>query len=268
MSFTLEIQLHADALDAMKGYLTRALPDVKSSHRCEALARGFAFRTYAAMKAAASDLSADGTLRATGEHFTDYLREQGFEVAPVAFYRAAALAALLSVHAREPLLTVWGMGVGELRRHDDGRWETYDERMTRVAEARAELVADSSTEAFLLALALVQRLTPTTTVRPGSGSYKLKHIAENYLCDYPGGGRLGPRYVSNGLLIAAAVHAGYRHSGSLNRNGFHDINVNFNMSKRAVVDLDCEVRPDGAAAQDRRAREAWRRTPSYYRAAY
>lgn len=42
----------------------------------------------------------------------------------------------------------------------------------------------------------------------GTGSYWVKHIAENFACSYPEGEKLGPRYVSNGVLIAAAIHAG------------------------------------------------------------
>lgn len=60
---------------------------------------------------------------------------------------------------------------------------------------------------------------------------------------------LGPRYVPNGALIAAAAHAGFKvreYDGSLN--------TSFNMSKRSLINLDYEIRPNGVRAKDRRIR--------------
>ena len=51
--FVLRIPVTRSHLDALKGGLTKVLPDVKSSHRVEALGRGLGFRTYAALRAAA-----------------------------------------------------------------------------------------------------------------------------------------------------------------------------------------------------------------------
>jgi hypothetical protein len=94
--------------------------------------------------------------------------------------------------------------------------------------------------------------TPTKTIRPGTNSYRLKHIAENYVCRYPEGEVLGPRYVTNGAFIAAAIHAGFKHKYFFDHLGYERINVDFNMPKATIDALDLEIRPDSGWAQDQR----------------
>ncbi|CAN7617277.1 hypothetical protein [Devosia sp. LjRoot3] len=259
MSFALGILVTPDAVELMKGYLLRAMPDVKSSHRCEALARGLGFRTYATMRRVSAG---PAEVRATTDcqSFEAYLSAHAFQPSPNALFRAAALAALHQVRRRDDRLTAWGIGVGELQLKSDGSWESYQERQRRFLNARAELVTDGTTIPFLLSFALLQRIPATATIRSGTGSYKLKHIAENYVCTYPASSPLGPTYVQNGVLIAAAMHAGFRYKTYVNESGFEGVNVTFNMSKRAVDDLDCEIRPNGAKAQDRQRHEEMRRS--------
>ncbi|MBL8598971.1 MAG: hypothetical protein JNL14_14645 [Devosia sp.] len=255
MLLSLSIKVGPRSVDVMKGFMTRTLPDVKSMHRCEALARGLGYRTYAALLAAR-----DVTAVVDSGPFDGYLTKHGFEVARRHLFAAAALSALHDVADAHPGLTVWGIGIGEYQRTETGRFETRQSYLERMQQARHALTSDASTGPFLLSLALVQRLPFTGTVRPGPGSYRLKHIAENYACKYPGGEALGPQYVPNGLLIAAACHAGFKFKGYRNEeSGLPEVNVSFNMPKRAIVDLDCEIRPDGAAAQDRASRAEWRR---------
>ena len=255
MSLSLSIQLNASAVHILKGAMTRALSPVKSMHRCEAMARGLGFGTYAALRAAdPREASVDGT------SFVSYLAAHGFTVSERHLYEAAALVALHAVARRHPNLTVWGIGIGEHRREDGGHRESRESYAQRLQQAHEALTAETSTRPFLLSLAVVQRLPSIATIRPGARSYQLKHIAENYAFNYPGGEALGPCYVPNGLLIAAASHAGfkfqeYRSEGS----GLPEINVSFNMPKRAIENLDCEIRPDGATAQDRARRAEMKR---------
>jgi len=65
-------------------------------------------------------------------------------------------------------------------------------------------------------------------------SYGLKHAAEKFACTYPEGAVLGPRYVSNGALIAAAVHAGFDLKTSKDNLGRDEPNAHFNFSKRSL----------------------------------
>lgn len=260
--FTLTIPVSTDGLSAIKTDLARKLPDVKSSHRCEAIARGLGFRTYATALAA---VQAGATSRAhvRGDLFVAYLAEHAFAVSPAPFYHAAAKVALRHVWDRTPKLTMWGIGSGGPRRKEDGRWEDFRDMNARFKEARAELLSDGAVKPFLASLSFLGRVTPTKTIRKGTGSYWLKHIAENFACSYPEGEKLGPTYVANGVLIAAALHAGFKMKTYVDNLGYDELNVSFNMSKPCLEELDCEVRPDGARAQDRRHREAMKRNRYY-----
>ncbi len=74
--FRLKIHLKLSDLDIAKSVLTRHLMHVKSSHRCEALARGLGFRTYATARVAS--VSEEPPLcQADGQAFCDYLRSHG-----------------------------------------------------------------------------------------------------------------------------------------------------------------------------------------------
>ncbi|WP_192355965.1 hypothetical protein [Mesorhizobium mediterraneum] len=249
--FNLNLQVTEPNLEALKAELTRTLSHVKSSHRCEALARSLGFRTYATGRAEAK---AWAPIIATvkGDLFQDYLYAHGFECSALPLYLAAGRIALADIRQKSPHLTVWGMGVGRPRHKADGRLETRAELNKRFAEEREELTSDGAVESFLATLALLSRVPPTKTIRQESGSYWLKHIAENFACSYPTGEKLGPRYVPNGAAIAAAIHAGFRFKTYLDENGFWEINVSFNMSKALLIDLDCQMRPTGVYAEERR----------------
>lgn len=251
--FTLNISLTRSALETLKSELTRNLPAVKSSHRCEALGRSLGFSTYASARTAGSS-SRPPTVTVNGDGFTEYLASHGFEVSALPVFHAAAKVSLQDVARRTPQLTLWGFGIGRPQRDADGKRETGEAFGKRFVQARADLIADRAVRPFLLSLALLDRVVPTQTIRRGTGSYRSKHIAENYVCTYPGGEPLGPHYVPNGAFIAAAIHAGFRYKSYVDELGYDDLNASFNMSKPRLDDLDCEIRPDGGFAQDRRRR--------------
>lgn len=260
--FALTILVSADQLDTIKAELTRKLSDVKSSHRCEAIARGLGFRTYAtALNAVRS--STPRKIQVRGDLFSAYLAEHGFEVSPQQFYQVATKVALRDVAAQVPNLTVWGIGAGRPQRKDDGSWETFRDMNAKFRQHREELVSDYQVNAFLASLALLKRITPTKTIRQNTGSYWLKHIAENYNCTYPEGDELGPTYVPSGILIATALHLGFKMKTYVDEYGYDALNVCFNMSKPCLDDLDCEIRPDGARAQSRRFRQQMKRYREY-----
>jgi hypothetical protein len=127
-----------------------------------------------------------------------------------------------------------------------------EETVAKFRQSRVDLVSDGALGPFLASLAFLANVPMTKTIRRSAGSYFIKHIAENYPCTYPDGEELGPRYVPNGVLIAAAIQAGFLYKTYIDERGYHDVNVSFNMSKPAIVDLDCEFRPNGARAQQRR----------------
>jgi hypothetical protein len=261
--FSLKLPVTSSASDAIKAKLTRTLPNVKSSHRCEAFARGLGFGTYASLLAGCR-LQVPTIATANGAAFSAYLAAHGFNESAVPFYRAVGGVALRMVVEKVPKLTMWGIGAGRPRRKTNGKWENSQELQARFDAEREGLLSDFAVEPFLLSLALVARIKPTKTIRTGIGSYGLKHVAEKYACTYPGGEKLGPQYVANGVLIAAAVHVGFKMKTYVDDLGYDSLNVGFNMSKSAVEDLDCEIRPNGARAQTRRHLVEMRRNKTFY----
>ena len=231
----LRIPVTRSALDAIKVDLTRAMPAVKSSHLCEALARALGFNTYAAARAATEGGSDAGRREADGRAFAAYLAEHGFAVDTVPFHLATSRAAMVEVLAAEPSLTMAGMGIGDRERVGD-RWETGAERRARFDASRAKLLTEDGVGQFLRALACVSRIAPTKAFTGRHDSYGLKHIAEGLPCTYSEGQPLGPDYVSNGALIAAALHAGFR-AKTFDDRGLVSLNVSFNMSLRSLRDL-------------------------------
>ncbi|WP_139139411.1 hypothetical protein [Sphingobium phenoxybenzoativorans] len=247
--FHLYISLTSVSLNIIKTALTNALPNVKSSHRCEAMARGLGYRTYASLLA---DLSSNAEIKANtdGLAFNHYLEQHDFSVSGSTLYRAVAKAALANVATLYPTLTSTGFGIGQWRPGD-----TAIKRRLLFDKLRDEFFSDFSTEPFLASLAFVSRVQKTKTIRPATNSYWLKHVAENYACSYPDGEELGPIYVSNGLLIAAAIHAGFDVKPHKDEYGREALNAGFNMGKASLYDLDCEIRPEGVRARDRAARK-------------
>lgn len=253
--FVLRISVTPSAVDHVKADLARSLEEVKSSHRVEAIARGLGFRSYAALRAA-SQQPAPPTATVTGAAFVSYLGEHGFQVEPAHLYRPAAQIAIRSVLDTFPRLHIHGVGFGRPQRNTDGTRQTPQQQYAEFLEHRLECLEENAVEAFLRSLALLARVKETKTVRSGTGSYRLKHIAENYACTYPEGTPLGPDYVPNGMLIAAAVHMGFKHKAHFDELGYDTPNATFNMSKAVIDDLDAEIRPQSGFAHDRIRRRA------------
>jgi len=222
---------------AIKEYLWAELPSVKSSHRLEAIARGLGFKTYAALLQATQSIVPTMVKPKTAP-FILFLRQHGFEVEPAHLYRTAARVAVSIVLEKTPKLSANGCGfhapqwVGDLK-----RYETPQERYKKFLQSRKELLSKGCLDEFLLAFAVAQKTRRTKTVRDSSYSYRLKHIAETttYVC--ADGTELGPRYVSNGAFIAAALYAGFRMKTYLDHSGYDQISVCFNMPKREIGDL-------------------------------
>jgi hypothetical protein len=189
---------------------------------------------------------------ADGSRFVEYLKAHRAEVDPIHLYRAVAKTAIAAVMQDHSRLSMRGFGVGSPRRKDDGTRESPVEVHSTFVRDRQELLQDHGADEFLLSLALARQVKPTKTVRPGTGSYRLKHIAEAMPFKCADGTVLGPRSVANGAFIAAALFAGFKMQTYVDASGCEAPNVNFNMSKQCVDDLDCKYRPTSAVAERRR----------------
>lgn len=253
----LTVTLNPQTLDRLKAGLRLTAPEMKSSHRVEALARGLGFASNAELR---SSLNLGGhPRRVMPEAFSAYLTERELPGSASLLLRAVAYAIILNVMDLDDRIHKWGWGCGRPERRDDGRWETNEEHYARFLGYRDELKSVFAAEQVLRAIAFLSKVPATRTIRPDSDSYRLKHIAENMACCYPDGEELGPAYVANGPLIVAAVHLGFRYRTARDRDGWEWPNVTFNMSKAHLLELDIEIRPDGARAQDRRRKEEARR---------
>ena len=240
--FDLRIPITVATVETIKTCLLGALPEVKSSHRVEAAARGLGFRTYAAMLHSAK-FGGEVSRAIDGGQFASYLSEHGFVAEPVHFYRAVACVAVTAVMERVPKLSTFGYGFGQPQwNYEVKRWDTPQEMYAKFAEARADFLFRGVLDEFLLAFAFVRRIPSTKTIRSYAHSYRLKHIAEEMPFTCNDGTVLGPRYVSNGALIAAALHAGFKMKTYVDDLGYDYINVAFNMSKPRVNDFESEMR--------------------------
>jgi hypothetical protein len=238
--FALRIAVTLSAVESTKAELTRSLPDIKSSRGAWAWAR----LSHLCGAACGFAIVQTGHCRCDGSALFELPQEHGFEADSAHLYRAAAQIAILGVLDALPKLHVNGIGFGGPWRNADGSRQSPRQRYAEFLERRENCLGRRATEAFLRSLALLVRIPRTKTIRSGTGSYRLKHIAENYVCAYPEGGTLGPNYVPNGMLIAAAVHTGFRYKTDIDDLGYDTLNATFNMSKTVIDDLDAEIRPD------------------------
>jgi len=237
---TLPIRIYfVEQIDSMKADLTKYFPQIKSSHRVEALARALGFKTYAALRA--RDLfAAPIETEVDWPSFQDYLKEKGFNSTAKPLYLAAGRAAvrlMLEMPRLEPNLTREGIGVDT--QHHQG--ETPQQYSKRFYQARVDMLADSSIEEFLRSYTVVSRIPHTRTITTKHGAYKLKHIAEEASFTYPDGEASPAKYVCTGSLIAAALHAGFWYKSYPDSQ-----NVHFNMLQKGIENLDREIRPEKA----------------------
>lgn len=193
-------------IDMVKRELGRLLPDVKSSHRVEAMARGFGYRTNASLR---SQLEGGNVSRSLDEDaFTSYLTNHEFPKPPYATLREAvsracdgeARAAVTAVMAEVPDLTAFGFGIFE----DQNK--SAAEKQAEFDASRAKMLTAFSIEQFNRAVAFLKTRSKRATISRKQSSYGLKHEVERYLA----GQGQGDKYVSNGMFIVAALHLGFR----------------------------------------------------------
>lgn len=244
--FTLRFLIaYPEQIDSIKADLTKYLPDIKSSHRVEALARALGFNTYAALRASLAAHN-DSIVDVDWAAFRDYLKEKGFHAPAKPLYFAVARASIRLILSMPDYQNLTYAGNGINTTHHQG--ETPKERLVRFRQEREEMLSDKAVEEYLRSYSIVSRIPYTRTVTTGRGAYNLKHIAEKANLTYPDGEVSPPSYVSTGSLIFAAVGSGFWYKPATTDSQ----SVTFNMLQSAIDDLDCEIRPDGSAARQRK----------------
>jgi hypothetical protein len=243
---SLSISITPEAIGSIESDLAKTLYEVNPLHRVEALARGLGFSTYASMLAA-SKSSPGSTAVFDWKAADECLKTHGFTVPAEPFFVAIGRVAIQQLLVREAQLTTDGMGLNPLHRPLTGKREDRKEYAARFQRCREEFKGDHEVKQFLRALAFVTNIRRVETINRTLSSYRLKHNAERFSSTYPDGTRLGPDYVSNGALIAAAIHAGFqywKHPGTTE--------VAFNMSRESIGTLYVETQEAEKRDKERR----------------
>ena len=189
-------------IEHMKDALRASLPDIKSSHRVEALARGLGWATNASMRATLTAAPAE-TVPNEGV-FLDYLRQHSFEAPSGSLVRAFAQVGVRRAMDLEPELSGFGYRVAR------DRSETAEEAEARFLASRTEMLGEHGVDEFIRAAEFLLKFGRRKTMNRKRSSYGLKHDAERAAGDY----------VANGMMIAAALAMGFSaertHAGSPN----------------------------------------------------
>jgi hypothetical protein len=247
--FTKPIYVTMESIASAKVILRELLPSVKSTHRAEAVARCLGFRTHATLIALLKTEDRR-VVQFAPDSFVKFLRDRGQEVSLRVAYKLLAHSAILNVLEINHKISTWGYGFGQPQRTKGGKYETPTEKYQRFQRDQNELKSAAITESFMMCLPLLAEMNATKTIRRGTGSYTLKHIAERMPIFLLGDEPWTQNYVSNGTLIAAALYMGFKFKSYKDDLGYDHINVDFNMSKAIVDAVNIRVRPDSGRAQD------------------
>lgn len=191
-------------VDVLKRELASLIPFVKSSHRVEALARSLGFKSNAALRVEL--LKQPGSREVDDLAFHLYLNEHGFFEGVASTLGEAVIRCKFPTERRalraamdfEPTLTRYGLGVFEAAR------KTRQQREHDLQQGRAQLLTPDALEEFIRAVEFMSYFPKRQGLNTKATSYGLKHQAEAFHLS-----RDAESYVSNGALIAAAIHLGF-----------------------------------------------------------
>lgn len=216
----MKVYLNTTHLAALKRRFRDALPNVGASTRIEAIARGLGFNTNAGFR----DRLNSGHLVADFDEpaFIEFLQERDAHAEPRTLQRCVIRAVMEPVIESDKRLTMHGFGVP--RQHYPG--EKYALEFKR---SRAKFYEDWSCDQFELALEFLQRCDRRKTLNRDFSTYGLKHRAEDISREYEIRTDLH-NYVSNGILIVAALYEGFE----VRRISWDSLNGILNISSKSV----------------------------------
>ena len=145
----------------------------------------------------------------------DYRRQHSFEAPSGSLVRAVAQASLRRAMDLEPELSGFGYRVPR------DRGETREEAEARFLANRAEMLGEHGIDEFIRAAKFLSKFGQRKSMNRKRSSYGLKHDSERAEGDY----------VSNGMLIAAALAMGF----SAERTHAGSPNAYFNISSRQAT---------------------------------
>ena len=193
-------------IEYIKDALRKALPDVKSSHRVEAMARGLGWRTHAAMRAAL--IGGFVEAKADEDTFVAYLRQHSFYAPRDCLTRALAKAGIRRAMDIEPWLTRVGYSTfREPNLHRMGprsvtpeyRLLVAAERRAMFTKLRAAMLDDLAVDGFVSAVTYLSRFRRRETINSKRSSSRINQDAQKFTKER----------IENGMLIAAALALGF-----------------------------------------------------------
>jgi hypothetical protein len=194
------VAIDLNSVPSMKYDLREVLPEVPSAQRVEALARGLGANSNAALRA--SLRAGPCKVQPNDLAFRAYLASRGFEASDRILARTVARQGIRQSMALEDQLTTTGFGVAW------GNYKTAEAGRGAFVEKRSNLLTDQCADQFELAMIYLSQLKIRKTLNRDYSTYNLKHQAENISRERGLFTHLGD-YVCNGVLIAAAICAGF-----------------------------------------------------------
>lgn len=231
-------------IDSLKRDLKAAYPNVKPTSLVEGTARGLGYNTYASLRATLASGPRD--VEANDHLFSDYIDQQPENgKAPRGLSRALARIAVRKVLEAHPDLTQRGF---------DDIWakeiegNSFEERKILFAERRKAALSNGAMDEFELAFIYLTKQERRKTLNRDWSTYNLKHSAERLVRQDKLFTHLGD-YVSNGMLIVAAIMLGFevKQISFRNPNGFLNIS---SKTVRQVSSTKLLTRPQRTAITD------------------
>ena len=221
------LELEMGDLPRLKTEIRAYHSDARASIRVEALARGLGLKSYAALRSLVCQRSV--SVEPNDEIFAHYLADRsGVSPKPRVLSRSLARVIVRKAMERIPNLTERGLDSAMPTTYDE-RQMTHVERVAAFKERRDITLNDWAMDQFELALIYLDIQEQRLTINRQYSSYGLKHRAENLSRMQNRYTHLGD-YVSNGMLIAAAIVRGFDYRPT----SFGSPNAYFNISSKTI----------------------------------
>ena len=223
----MRLDLQGEDLPQIKSELKDYHPGVKTTHRVEAMARGLGYKTYASLLAALEHgAQSIETNDAAFNQALSLLSGQSIDGRTLS--RSLARVAVRRAQAVEPSLTERGFDSAMPTTSDERRM-SFAERRQAFEARRAETLKHWAMDQFELALLYLDMQERRRTINRDYTSYNLKHRAEDLSRNQKLHTHLG-NYVSNGMLIAAAITRGFEYK----QVSYDSLNAYFNISSKTI----------------------------------
>lgn len=215
----MKVYLTSKHVVILKRHLKQALPEVRSSYRIQAAARGLGFNTLGGLTNALKNapVSTDFDDRA----FRDFLIRRDHDVEARALRDAVIRTVLEPIVAGVWNLSTWGYGLRE-------SYPPNQNYRAALAADQAELFDDIHCKQFELALVFLQRAKKRNSLNRRVTSNQLKHDAENVSREFGLYPHLG-NWVKNGVFIAAAIYEGFE----VKRRAWNSLDAYLNISSKS-----------------------------------